>query len=126
MRDFSLGLISVLFVAAGVLHFVWPEVYARVIPPYLPFPFALVYLSGLAEIVGGVGVLVPRMRAWAGWGLIALLVTVFPANLYMAMHPAEVGLAGAEVGLWLRLPLQLVLMAWVWWATQPRGRTSRR
>lgn len=118
MRDFSLGLIAVLFVVAGVLHFVIPDLYVQIVPPYLPFPLALVYLSGLAEILGGIGVLVPKLRAWAGWGLVALLIAVFPANLYMAMEPEAVGMANAALGLWLRLPLQFLLIAWVWWAAR--------
>ncbi len=121
MKDVSLGMIAVLFVGAGVLHFVVPGLYAQVVPPYFPFPLALVYLSGVAEVLGGIGVLLPKLRVVAGWGLVALLVAVFPANLYMALEPEVVGLASAEVGLWLRLPLQFVLMAWVWWATQPRS-----
>lgn len=118
MRLLSLALIAVGFVAAGVLHFVWPRVYARIVPPFLPFPMALVYISGVAEILGGIAVLIPSLRPWAGVGLIALLIAVFPANLYMAIGPERAGLGVAPVWLWLRLPLQLVLIAWVWWATR--------
>ncbi len=118
MRDFSLGLIAVLFVGAGILHFVIPDLYVQIVPPYLPFPLALVYISGAAEILGGIGVLIPKARTWAGWGLIALLIAVFPANLYMALEPEGIGLERAALGLWLRLPLQFVLIAWVWWATR--------
>lgn len=118
MKQISLVLISVGFIAAGVLHFIRPELYARIIPPFLPFTMALVYISGVAEIVGGVGVLVPSLRAWAGFGLVALLIAVFPANLYMALAPERAGLGADPLWLWLRLPLQLVLIAWVWWATR--------
>ncbi len=117
MRTLSIGLIGLAFVAAGVLHFVRPGGYARIIPPFLPFPLALVYISGIAEILGGIGVLIPSVRAWAGLGLIALLIAVFPANIYMAVGPERVGMGIAPLWLWLRLPLQLVLIAWVWWAT---------
>lgn len=119
MRLLSLALIAVGFVVAGVLHFIRPSLYARIIPPFLPFPMALVYISGVAEILGGLGVLVPSLRSWAGLGLIALLIAVFPANLYMALAPERAGMGVAPVWLWLRLPLQLVLIAWVWWATRP-------
>ena len=119
MRRLSLVLLGVLFIVAGVLHFVRPALYARIIPPFLPHPLALVYLSGVAEILGGVGVLLPALRAWAGVWLIALLIAVFPANLYMALAPERAGLGVAPLWLWLRLPLQLVLIAWVWWATRP-------
>ena len=121
MKAVSRGLMSVVFVAAGVLHFVWPERYARIVPPFLPSPLALVYLSGVAEILGGLGVLVPALRVWAGRGLVALLVTVFPANVYMALAPAAAGMGIAPVWLWLRLPLQFALIAWVWWATRAAG-----
>ncbi|HUH13877.1 MAG TPA: hypothetical protein VMK65_12245 [Longimicrobiales bacterium] len=119
MKQLSLALIAVVFVAAGALHFVRPGLYARIIPPFLPFPLALVYLSGLAEIVGGIGVLIPGLRTWAGLWLVALLIAVFPANLYMALAPERAGLGIAPLWLWLRLPLQLLLIAWVWWATRP-------
>lgn len=118
MRQISLVLIALGFVAAGVLHFLRPTLYARIIPPFLPFPMALVYISGVTEILGGLGVLVPSLRTWAGLGLIALLIAVFPANLYMALSPERAGMGVAPVWLWLRLPLQLVLIAWVWWATR--------
>lgn len=111
--------LAILFTAAGVLHFVRPDTYARIIPPWLPYPMALVYISGVAEIVGGLALLVPALRPWAGVWLIALLVAVFPANVYMAMAPQQAGFGIAPVWLWLRLPLQLVLIAWVWWVTRP-------
>lgn len=118
MKTLSLGLIALIFVAAGVLHFVRPGPFVRIVPPFLPFPRALVYLSGVAEILGGLGVLVPALRPWAGIGLVVLLIAVFPANLYMAIAPERAGFGIAPVWLWLRLPLQFVLIAWVWWATQ--------
>lgn len=88
-------------------------------PPYLSAPLALVYLSGLLEVLGGVGVLAPRFRKAAGWGLIALLVAVFPANLYMVA--ASEPFTAQGIPLWLlyaRLPLQFILIAWVYWVTQ--------
>jgi uncharacterized membrane protein len=116
MRAISIWLIAAIFVGAGVMHFVKPRLFAAIVPPFLPNALLLVYLSGVAEILGGLGVLVPAFRVWAGWGLIALLVAVFPANIYMAMEAEKFGIA--PVWLWLRLPLQLVLIAWVWWATK--------
>ena len=105
-----------LFVAAGVNHFVDPTTYLRMMPGSLPFPLTLGYLSGIGEVVGGIGVLSTRWRAAAGWGLIALLVAVFPANVHMALHPE---LFPSISPMWGRLPLQLVLIAWVWWVTRP-------
>lgn len=118
MRILSIILLALLFTAAGVLHFVRPETYVRIIPPLLPYPLALVYISGVAEIIGGLALLVPAVRPWAGLWLIALLAAVFPANLYMALAPGQTGFGIAPVWLWLRLPLQLVLIAWVWWAAR--------
>ena len=108
------GLAAAGFVAGGVMHFVRPGTYARLIPPGLPSPIALVVVSGLAEIAGGVGLLMPRTRRPAGWGLIALLVAVFPANVYMAARPDRFTDLGLPTwALWLRLPLQGVLIWWV-------------
>ena len=93
--------------------------YLNAMPPYLPYPRTLVYISGICEVAGGGGVLLPPpVRRWAGWGLIALLVAVFPANVHMALHHGSIpGLNVAPLLLWLRLPLQLVLIAWVAFAT---------
>jgi uncharacterized membrane protein len=118
MKQLSIVLIGLGFVAAGAFHFVRPALYTRIVPPFLPFPLALVYISGVAEILGGIGVLIPSLRAWAGLGLIVLLIAVFPANIYMAVGPEHAGLGVPPIWLWLRLPLQLVLIAWVAWATQ--------
>nr|WP_241692760.1 DoxX-like family protein [Haloarcula salina] len=78
-------LMAVLYIVAGGLHFVVPALYVQIVPPVLPAPLALVYLSGLAEIAVGVGLLVPRTRSLAAWATIALLVAIFPANVYMAV-----------------------------------------
>jgi uncharacterized membrane protein len=111
--------LACLFVTAGVLHFLIPGKFAQVVPRYLPAPLALVYVSGVFEILGGCGLLVPRLRRAAGWGLIALLVAVFPANLHMALGDVVVeGLVIPPWALWLRLPLQGVLIAAVCWASR--------
>ncbi|MBX3274772.1 MAG: DoxX family protein [Sandaracinaceae bacterium] len=111
-------LLGVLFVAAGVNHFVNEAFYVSIMPPWIPWHRELVWLSGVAEIVLGVLVLVPRARSLAGWGLVALLVAVFPANLHMAL--ADEGTYDAPAwALWVRLPIQGVLIAWAIWATRP-------
>ena len=119
MKTIALVAIAAIFVTAGVFHFVKPAPFERIVPPFLPHPRALVYVSGVAEILGGLAVLVPQLRPWAGLWLIALLVAVFPANLYMALAPERAGLGFAPILLWLRLPGQLMLIALVWWATRP-------
>jgi len=109
------------YVVAGVLHFVVPELYVQIIPPMLPAPLALVYLSGVAEIAVGVGLLIPRTRRYAAWATIALLVAIFPANVYMATSMVAIeGLGGGDpssTARWLRLPLQGVLILWAYWYT---------
>jgi len=119
-RPASRWVLGVFFVAAGINHFVMPRTYERVVPPGLGDPSTLVAVSGVAEVAGGVGVLIDGTRRWAGWGLLALLVAVFPANVYMAVDPSSIpGLRVPRVLLWLRLPLQPVAMWWAWAATQP-------
>ena len=112
-----------LYVVAGVLHFVVPDLYAQIIPPFLPAPLALVYLSGVAEIAVGIGVLIPRTRRYAAWATIALLVAIFPANVYMATSMVVVdGIGGGDPSpliRWGRLPLQGVLILWAYWYTDP-------
>ena len=118
-------LAAVLFVAAGVNHFVRPDLYLKIVPPGLPRPDVLVAVSGMCEVVGGVGLLIPRLRCLAGWGLIALLVAVFPANVYMAACPECIpGLNVPPWLLWLRLPLQGVFVVWVWFIGVSSGGTS--
>ncbi len=111
----SLLLIALLFIGAGAMHFIAPRPYLGIMPPVLPHPLALVYISGVFEMLGGIGVLVPFARRFSGWGLILLLLAVFPANIYMFTHELSVhGWTGfALIGL-LRLPLQLALIWWVW------------
>jgi uncharacterized membrane protein len=115
-------LLATFFIVAGIMHFRATSFFLKIMPPYIPFHLEMVYLSGVFEILGGVGVLIPQVRQWAGYGLIALLIAVFPANLYMATNNVQIdGIFIPEVLLWLRLPLQLVLIAWVWWCTSDRS-----
>ena len=109
-------LLAVVMIIAGALHFLAPVPYARIVPAALPAPLALVYLSGFFEILGGLGLLVAATRRWAAWGLVALYVAVFPANVNMAVH--HIGFDGPPWVLWARLPLQGVLIAWAWWFTR--------
>jgi uncharacterized membrane protein len=112
--------LAALFAFAGTMHFVIPEQYMAIMPPALPLHRELVYLSGVLEIAGGLGLLVPRTRRAAGIGLILLLIAVWPANLQMALNARAAGAsATAQALLFLRLPLQLLLIAWVWRASRP-------
>lgn len=107
--------LGVLFMLAGSMHFVVPAAYRAVMPGYLPAPALLVAASGVAEIAGGVGLMMDRWRRAAGVGLVLLLVAVFPANVEM-LHQARAHGARpiAQTLLWLRLPLQAVLIWGVW------------
>jgi uncharacterized membrane protein len=116
----GLALAAILYVAAGALHFLKPEAYLRIMPPYLPWHLPLVFISGGFEILGGLALLVPQARRTAAWGLIALLIAVFPANIYMATNPIDAGAASIPPLLrWARLPLQLLLVWWLLWCTRP-------
>ena len=112
-----LWLMSAFYVFGGVYHLVNPGFYLPMMPPYLPWHAELVFISGVAEIVLGIAVLIPGLRHLAALGIIALLIAVFPANLHIAMN--NVPLAGAAEGAgiwnWVRLPFQAVFIAWVWW-----------
>jgi uncharacterized membrane protein len=110
-------LLAVLFVLAGANHFRDPDFYLRIMPPYLPWHLALVYLSGAFELFLGALLLVPKWSALAAWGLIALLIAVFPANLHMALN-AQLYPEVSPVALWARLPLQGALIAWAYWFTR--------
>jgi uncharacterized membrane protein len=120
-------LLALLMVGVGVMHFARPEPFLLIMPPYLPWHLALVYLSGVAEVVLGAALLVSRTRSAAGWGLIALYVAVFPANLYQAT--SQVSFSEEPISplvLWGRLPLQLVFMVWAYAVSRPdRGQPSR-
>lgn len=108
-------LLAVFFVVAGVLHFVLPDTYAKVMPPWLGWHAQLVAISGACEIAGGIGVVVPRLRRAAGWGLILLSIAVLPANVQMLLDGLEAGRPAWQIGLLvLRLPLQALLIWWIW------------
>jgi uncharacterized membrane protein len=118
--------LAVFFVVAGACHFLRPEAYATIVPPALPSPIALVYISGAAEIVGGVGILVGSMRPLAAGGLIALLIAVFPANIYAVFHGMQIAHHVIPRWiLWARLPLQPLLVAWVYIACWKTPKLSR-
>ena len=119
--SFSRTLLGLLFVGAGVLHFLNPGAYERIMPPYLPLQRELVYLSGAFEILGGLGMLNERTRPAAGIGLILLLLAVWPANLQMLLDARAADKPSWWTALlWARMPLQAVLMWWVWRASRPR------
>jgi len=114
-------------VAAGLNHFRVPATYEAMVPSVLPRADILVVVSGLAEIAGGLGLLHPRTRRLAAWGLIALLLAIFPANINMAVNHLPLGNEPVPTwALWARLPLQAVLIAWAWWVSYPSTWESTR
>lgn len=111
-------ILGVVFIVAGVNHFINPAFYMAIMPPYLPAHLTLVYLSGALEVLGGLGVLVPAVRRLAGHGLILLMLAIYPANIYMAMNPnlfADI----PPLVLYARLPLQFVIIGWIYATTRP-------
>ena len=127
LRAILRWLLGILFVLAGINHFRSEAFYVRIIPPSFPKPRLLVQLSGVAEIAGGIGLLIKPIRRLAGWGLIALLVSVFPANVFMAVDSGQAG--ATNFPRWLlyaRLPLQGILIAWAWYSMNPADKTTDR
>ncbi len=121
LRKISCVILAAFFTAAGANHFISPATYLPMMPGFLPWSLALIYLSGIAEMVGGIGLLFPKWRVLAGWWLIALLVAVFPANIHMLTNDVPlVSLHLPRWVLWVRLPLQPVFIAMVYLAAIAR------
>lgn len=116
LRTILRGLLALFFIAAGANHFISPEIYLGMMPPGLPAPDLLHRIAGAAEMAGGVGLFIPRLRRPVAWGLVALLVAIFPANLHVALAGSMPGLDVPPWVLWARLPFQAGFIAAVWWA----------
>lgn len=117
VRKLTRPLIALSFISVGVSHFLEPELFVHIMPPVLPWHEELVLLSGFFEVLGGVGLLVPRLRRVAAWGLLALLVAVYPANVHMLVNEVYLPDMPQERWiLWARMPMQLVFAAGVAWA----------
>ena len=112
-----------LFVVAGLNHFRNPGFYVGIMPPSLPWHLELVSISGVAEIVLGAMLLFPKWTVMAAWGLVALLIAVFPANVHMAMHP-DLYPSISPTALLIRLPIQGLLVAWAYWYTRRSGASA--
>jgi len=117
-KRIGLILLALFFIAEGINHFINSDIYVAIMPTYLPAHLELVYLSGLFEILGGIGVVLSPIRRGAGYGLIVLLLAVFPANFYMAMNPYKFADILSAWVLYARLPLQFLLIWWTFWATR--------
>ncbi|MEO8074137.1 MAG: DoxX family membrane protein [Acidobacteriota bacterium] len=110
-------LLAIGFILAGINHFFNSDFYLKMMPPVLPLHLFLIYLSGVFEIALGTLLLIPKYTRFAAWGLTALLIAVFPANIYMAMN-TELFSEFSPTALYLRLPIQFVLIAWAFWFTK--------
>ena len=105
---------GVAFIVASLPHFFTPERYLPMMPPFVPAPLTMIYVSGVAELLGGLGLLIPMSIQLAGWGLVLLLVAIFPANIYVALTGANAtGLPSSPWYTWSRLPFQIVFIWWV-------------
>jgi uncharacterized membrane protein len=116
LKTISKYVYGIFLIGAGAMHFVRPEFYLKIMPPYLPWHLELVYLSGIAEAGLGALLLVPRFTRLAAWGIIALMIAIFPANVHVYLHQ-EILPAPPLMHL-LRLPLQAVFIAWAYWHTR--------
>ncbi|HYX36074.1 MAG TPA: DoxX family protein [Oligoflexus sp.] len=117
VRKVLLYLLALFMIGGGLTHFIMPEFYLRMTPPYIPYPELMVSLSGLLEILLGLALLIPQTRSMAAWGIIMLLIAVFPANVYMYTH-SEQWPEIPPVATLIRLPLQFVFIAWAWLFTR--------
>jgi len=116
-------LLTIFMVGAGANHFIDPGPYVAMTPDALPAHLLLVYISGVAEILGGLGLILPQTRRLAAWGLVLLLLAVFPANINMAVNHLPLGDRPVPTwALWGRLPLQALFIAWAFWFTRPERR----
>jgi uncharacterized membrane protein len=112
-KKILLYLMSVFYILAGINHFISPDFYTKMMPSYLPLHLELVFISGVIEMHLGIALLFQQTRIYAAWGIIFLLIAVFPANINMAIH-AEEQFDFSKTALYIRLPIQFLLMAWAW------------
>src|SRR5258705_131462 len=121
VKSWLLVITAILFIGGGVFHFINTDSYLKIMPPQIPWPVAMVYLSGAAVNASGLGLLLPALRRPASWGLVARLIAVFPANIYMAANNVQVTSTPIpQALLWARLPLQALMIWWVLYCGQLR------
>jgi uncharacterized membrane protein len=120
VKTISKTVLAIFMASAGLMHLVRPDLYVKIVPPGLPLHRELVFVSGICEIALGVLLLIPRCSRLAAWGIIALLIAVFPANIYLYQHQ-EI-LPAPWIAHFLRLPLQAVFIGWAYWHTKPAER----
>jgi len=117
LRYVGLALVFTWFAVGGVTHFTNADMFVRIVPPYVPSALTVVYISGVLELLGAIGLCLPRWRERAGIGLFVLTICVTPANVYMWVHPDLFANISPSLLFW-RLPLQVALLACIWWSTR--------
>ena len=121
----GLTLVFIWFMVGGICHFVLTDAFVSIMPPYIPYHTAAVYISGVFEIIGAIGILIPRFRSVAGYGLMLLTVLVTPANVHMWLNPQLYPSIPPSLLGW-RLVVQVLLLVCIWWSTRPEPMTSYR
>ena len=117
LRYLGLGVVFLWFFVGGIAHFVTPDFFVRITPPWVPYPLEVVYVSGAIEITLALMILWPSIRPIAGWGIILLTLAVTPANIHMYMHPEQFPEA-SEAAYLMRLVIQVLLLMLIWWSTR--------
>lgn len=117
IKSISIIIMSLFYIFVGINHFTKPYWFLQIVPPYLPYKLELVYISGFLEIILGVMLLIPSARFYAGWGLIILLIAVYPANIYLAQTNGA-AMNTTPLVAWGRLPFQFVFIALAYWHTK--------
>ncbi len=117
IKNISIIIMSFFYIYVGIQHFIDPSWFVQIMPPYLPFHYEAVYISGFFEIIFGILILVPKTRYVASWGLILLLISVYPANIYLAFNQAPQQAIGISqfFASWIRLPIQFIFIGLAYW-----------
>lgn len=117
LKNIGLAIVFLFFMLGGITHFTDPNFYVSIMPPYVGYHLTIVYISGVLEILGAIGILIPALRQMSGNGLVLLVVCVSPANIHMWMHP-ELFPDVPEAFLTVRLAVQVLLLMLIWWCTR--------
>jgi uncharacterized membrane protein len=120
-KRLGLAVVFLWFMGGGVTHFTNADFYVAIMPPYIGWHLPVVYISGVFEILGAIGILIPSLRQWAGNGLFLLVICVTPANVHMWLNP-QLFPDVSEIFLSIRLVVQVLLLALIWWSTRTEGR----
>ena len=120
-KDIARLVLALMFAIVGTLHFIYTKRFIQIVPPFIPQPAAIVYISGFFEILGAIGLLISRYQQQAAFGLVLLLIAVLPANIYMAIKNIQLGgIMNNQILQWLRIPFQGVFIWWVLWCREKR------